>query len=327
MSQLDHPPWYEPGDIEQSLRSAFQRSNTTTDDIINVLAEHELNASSDQILPMIETAREQLTEQAEVPTLSTPSPDEPREYQTRFLDLTDLEYLGPQDAAYCIGAMLARLDGNFRVPEAVDNEAADIVWIRSGTTVGLWLEWRPDGRPVERSEIQSVADDSGQAGLDYDVSETAIVSNAGFTDGARESTSEHDIYFCGPDHLSRWCRAAQLPNAVAGEILRGDNKQSGEIDTILEQLPPLPSSIPAHDPLQPVEKTEWETSTLDREMQTAATEAGTTETETPTQDDRTGPEAASDSGQQGVLYADPAEDGDFGAFARFTDGLADDEDS
>jgi len=329
MSHSQAPSWYESGDIEQSLRTAFQRSNIPTEDIVDVLAEHELDASRDRILAMVETARNQITDGSSESDLSTPSIDETREQQIRYLDLTDLEYLGSRDAAYLIGTMLARFDGSFRVPESVDEEASDLVWMRSETTVGLCLEWRPDGSLVDKTDIQSVVSDSSQSVSDRDISEIAIVSNGGFTDEARELASEHEINCCGPDHLRQWCREAQITIAVAGEILSSDRTESEEIDTILEQLPALPASIPVQDPLQPTAKTEWMNSTLDQEIKPDTTETKSTETDTEriAQSGRSGSQALSDPGQQGVLYADPAEDGDYNAFDRFADALTDEDSS
>ncbi len=329
MSQSQAPPWYESGDIEQSLRTAFQRSNVTTRDILDVLGEHELDASRDRILAMVETARDQITDGSSVSDLSTPSIDDTREQQTRYLSLADLEYLGSRDTAYLIGTMLARFDGSFRVPESVDTEASDLVWMRSGTSVGLWLEWRSDGSFVEKTDIRSVVRDSGQSVLDPDISETAIVSNGGFTDEAQELASEHEVKCCGPDYLNRWCREAQIPIAVAGELLSSDRTESEEIATILEELPPLPASLPVQDPLEPIEKTKWTKSTLDRDIQQDTSETKSTETDTgPTsQPGTSGPQAPSDPGQQGVLYADPTEDGDFDAFDRFADALTDEDGS
>ena len=320
MSQSKEPSWYESGDIEQSLKAAFGRSDVTTDDIVSVLGEHELNASRERIVTMVETARKQLAKESDGSSLPTPSLDEQREPQVRFLSPGDLNYLGQEDAATIIGAMLSRFEGDFRVPESVDDDTVDLLWIRSGTTVELVLKWGSEESRVGRGTLESVVNEHSESRSDGDMAELAVVSNASFTDDAREVAAEHDIYCCGSDHLSRWCQAAQLPATAVGKILNSESLGSDEVETVLEQLPPLPSSIPVHDPLQSVARTEWTKSTIERKSQQGCPGK---DTDPSTQSSTSGPSAPSDPGKQGVLYADPGKDGDFDAFDRFTDGLTD----
>lgn len=326
MSQDHAPPWYDPGDIEQSLRGAFQEYDVSVEEVVDVLAEHELDAPRDRLLTMVKTTREQLTNSRES-ALTTPSLDDTRANQARFIDLPDLEYLGARDVASLIGTMLSRFDGSFRVPEVIDEQAANLLWTRSDTTIGIWIEWRPAGTPVDTPAVQSIVSIGTQSVSDGDCSEIAIVSNVGFTDEARRIASEHDMYCCGPECLRRWCREAQLTDAVAGEIVDGESTASEECDEILDQLPPLPASIPAQDPLQPVAETEWTTSTLDKKIESTDTmsEDDKIDTTPSSQSGMSEPHAPSESGQRGVLYADPDEDGDFDAFDRFTESLADED--
>jgi len=329
MSQLRDQSWYEPGDIQQSLQAAFQQDSVTTDDIVDVLGEHELDASPDRILEMIETTRQQFTNTSNDSLLPTPSLDGIRENQARFITLDDLEYLGSRDVAYVVGIMLSRFEGSFRVPELVDKKAADLLWTRSDTTVGLWLEWRPNRTPVDKADIQSVVNDTTQSASDEEFSEIAIVSNAGFADQARKLASEHDIACCGPECLRRWCQETKITNTVVGEILDGENKNNEEIKEILNQLPPLPASIPVQDPLKPVTKTEWTTSTLGERVTSGGgtSEKDQTESAPPSQSGVSEPQPASEPGQKGVLYADSDDDGDFDAFDRFVNALAEEDDS
>lgn len=324
MSQSKEPSWYESGDIEQSLQAAFGRTDVTTDDIVSVLAEHELNASRERIVRMVETTRKQLAKESDGSSLPTPSLDEQRELQARFLSPRDLSYLRQEDAAALIGAMLSRFEGDFRVPESVDDDTVDLLWMRSGTTVGLVLKWGSEKSRLGESTLESVVNEHSESRSDGDLAELAVVSNAGFTDEARKVAAEHDIYCCGSDYLSRWCQAAQLSATAVGKILNSESLGSDEVETVLEQLPPLPSSIPVHDPLQSVARTEWTRSTIERESHQG--DPGK-DTEPSTQSSTSGPPAPSDSGEQGVLYADPDEDGDFDAFDRFADGLTDGDNS
>jgi hypothetical protein len=329
MSQLRDQSWYEPGNVEQSLRAAFQRDEVTANEIVDVLGEHELDASRDRILEMVETTRQQFTNTSNDSLLPTPSLDGTRENQARFITLDDLEYLGSRDVAYLVGIMLSRFEGSFQVPELVDKKAADLLWTRSDTTVGFWLEWRPNRTPVDKADIQSVVNDATQSASDEKFSEIAIISNAGFSDQARKLASEHDIACCGPKCLRRWCQDTQITNTVAGEILDGENKSNEDIKEILNQLPPLPASLPTQDPLKPVTKTEWTTSTLGEKIISGdgTSEKDQTESAPPSQSGVSEPEPASEPGQKGVLYADPEDDGDFDAFNRFANDLAEEDDS
>lgn len=328
MSQTRAPSWYESGDIEQSLRAAFQQDSVTTDDIVNVLGEHEFDASRDRLLEMVETTRHQFTNATTESALTTPSLDETRENQVRFINLSDLEYLGSQKAAYLIGTMLSRFEGSFRLPEVVDKKAADLLWMRSDTTVGLWLKWRPNGPPVDKTDLQSVGSSATQSISDEEFAEMAVVSNVGFTDEARGRASEHDIACCGPNRLRRWCQEIQITNAIAGEILDGGTKSNEEINEILNQLPPLPASIPAQDPLKPVTKTEWTTSTLGEQSKSedGRLEEAKTDTTHSSQSSGSGPQPSSERGQSSVLDGDADVDGDLDAIDRFAKALTEEND-
>lgn len=326
------PAWYTPGAIDQSVQDALNRSSVSITDIVEVLREQELDAPRERVVKIVETARDQLTDKSDTTTFSPTSVTDTRAQQTRYVTLADLSYLETRKAATLIGAMLSRIDGAFRITEPADEEAADLLWTRSDGTVGLFFEWKSDGEPLRAGRTESIGQEMTQPGMTHSSSDIVIVSLDGFTEEAKESATTHSLSCCGPAHLDRWCRIAQLPDSVAGELLSDGDTRSERIDDLFAELPPVPDSISDCDPFDLSESEEWSVSQLARGVsdsdKTSLTELvgeATEEEENQTQSDQSTPETPSAPGQQGVLYADPAEDGDFGAFERFENRIGDDQ--
>jgi hypothetical protein len=129
-----------------------------------------------------------------------------------------------------------------------------------------------------------------------------------FTDEARTLATEHDVRCFGAKYLERWCEETRLTHEVIGKLLDEGDQSIEEIDELLDELPSLPAPVRERDPLARIQETDWTTSKLEYE-------------ETANQDGLGDDEESPDTGQHGVLYADPDEDGDFGAFDRFEAAL------
>jgi len=333
MSRSEPPEWHTPGDIEASLRAAFRVSDLSVDEIAGVLETHELDVPRERIKMMIKTTREQFSTDAAVTLSSTATIDEPRPTEARTIDPVDLEYLSPRDAAYVIGAMLSRYEGTFSTPEGVDELSVDLFWNRSHTTVAFGLELRPDGVSVDAPAVQSIVSGETTPVSGRSPSTIGIVSNGTFSDEARTLATEHDIQCFGAEYLEQWCEETRLTDEVIGKLLDEGDRSIEEINELLDELPPLPAPVQKRDPLTQIQGAEWTTSTLNYEEMVEHGSSGDGSASAAEDDNALGTSSATGlteedsptTGQHGVLYADPDEDGDFGAFDRFEAAL--DEDS
>ncbi len=329
MSRSGTPKWYTSGDIEASLQAAFQTSGLSVDEIAGVLATHELDASRDRIEKMIKTTREQFSANAAATQPSTATLDEPRPTEPRAIAPTDIEYLGPRDAAYVIGAMLSRYEGTFSTPEAVDELSVDLFWNRTHTTVAFGIELRPDSEPVDTPAVQSIVTGETTPVSGRSPSTIGIISNGTFTNEAQAIATEHDIRCFEAEYLERWCEETRLTDGVIGKLLDEGDQSIEEIGELLDELPSLPAPVRERDPLTRIQETDWTTSTIEYEKTAGQDGSGDSEKSGVDDDDSidtpstTGPtdDESPDTGQHGVLYADPDEDGDFGAFDRFETAL------
>jgi len=85
-----------------------------------------------------------------------------------------------------------------------------------------------------------------------------------------------------------------------------------ELEHLIAELDPLPDTVASRDPL--------DVSQSSPPIETGDTSAITTTIDQPLPvEDETPP-----PGTQGKLYANPSDDGDFGAFDRFVDNLEED---
>lgn len=332
MSQSRTPPWHTPGDIEESLRAAFRISDLSVKEIAEVLETHEFEVPRNRVETMVETTREQFSTEAAATLSSTATLEELRPTEVRVIDPTDLEYLGARDAAYVIGAMLSRYEGTFRIPEAVDELSVDLFWNRSHTTVAFGIELRPDGAPVDASAVRSIATGETTPVSGRSPSTIGIISNGTFTDEAQILATEHNIRCFGMNSLNRWCKETRLTDGVIGKLLDEGDKSIEEINELLDESLSLPDPFRERDPLQLVQEADWTTSTLDYEEiaeQDGSEDGGASAARdgdmigTPSTTGQAGDEYPN-TGQHGVLYADPDEDGDFEAFDRFEAALNED---
>lgn len=311
MSRSRTPPWYHPGDVAQSVRDASRGSDISTQEIVDVLQEHEFEASRDRIRRLVETTRDRLPE-TENPPAPDHSPDEPRTLPSRFIDAADIEYYGTRDFALILGVALARYEGSFRIPEAIDGLSVDLFWNRQHTTVAFKTIVRPTGAPAAEDVVRDVVAGKTSPPTGRSPSILAIVSNGGFTSYARDLADENDIELFGMDHLRQWFTDAKLTNSILGTLLEEGDQSSEERTEILSELQPLPNPIREEDPLENVRQVEWlDANDSDPTPTTVKQRMPVSETRPP-------------PGQRGTLYADRDEDGDFGAFDRFTDELMED---
>lgn len=308
MSRSDRPRWYHPGDVPATVRDADRAARVSTQNVVDVLASEELDAPRDRIHAMVETARERISETDPTPThdLETPRP-----LQSRFVDASDVAYLGPRDFATVLGLVLSRYEGTFRTPEDVDDVAVDLLWNRQHVTVGFRTVSRPPEAPVDRDDVVAVVDGDTTPATGRSPSTLGIVSNAGFTEIARDYAEKRDVRLFGTNYLTRWFRDARLTYDVFGALLEGEHS-ADEIDELVDTLPPLPDTVREEDPLGEQPEVAWSGDDNGQPLQTNV------ERPIPVVDPHP------NAGEKGALYANPDDDGDYGVFDRLLHELHED---
>ncbi|WP_135666515.1 restriction endonuclease [Halorhabdus rudnickae] len=336
MSQQQHPQWYQPGSITESIRRAIEDKAITTEQIVDVFATHELDAPRDRITTLVENARDQLPDNIE--TASSPTDTGPRRTSpSRIVSTADIAYLNAHDFARILGATLSRYEGSFQTPETVDDVVVDLFWNRQHTTVAIKTAPTDPGSTRGSDIVHTVAEGNTTPATGRGASSTVIVSNSSFTDDAHEVAEAQEITLIEQPTLDQWFTDVQLSHEVLGTIVEQHDLTQEEYDDILNDLPPLPSTLQEIDPLdrQPP-NIEPAASTLNREF-THETPSETTGSNTSRDDQQSesdsAPEDSTESvldtapeehGKHGVLYADPDEDGDVDAFDRFAAKLTED---
>ena len=326
MTQHQLPQWFQPEDIAASVRTAIKQTELSTDRIVDVL-ENEVDASPDRVETLVETARDQLSTESN--TESPPKPNEkdvePRSLKPRVVASEDFAYLSPTDFARVLGGVLTRYEGHFKLPEQVDKCNVDLFWHRQRMTVALRTVPRISGTAVDKPVVKAVAAGDTDPTSGRPVSTIAVVTNTEFTDAAHDTAAANDVFLFGQPVLEQCLRDIQLTHDVLGRVLEHHDLTDEEYDTILDDLPALPPHLQEANPLKrsPTAIDQAPSSTDRKPIPDSNTEP---DTETPP--DSPPRELLDDSpqeaGKQGVLYADPDEDGDAEAFDRFTAELTED---
>ena len=309
MSRAEQPSWYHPGDVPATIRDADQTASVSTEGIVDVLASEEFEAPKERIHDMVEKARERVSEPE---TNAIDDLEDPRPLRSRFVGADDVAYLGPRDFATVLGVVLSRYEGSFRTPEDVDDVAVDLYWNRQYITVGFRIVSRPPEVPVGREDVAAVVDGDTTPVAGRSPSTLGIVSNAGFTDVTRAYAEEHDVQLFGVNHLVRWFEDAKLTYDVFGSLLEGEHS-SDELDDLVDTLPPLPDIIRESDPLSKCPEVVWSGGDDGRRLQTDVARPIPV------------PDHQPNAGEKGTLYANPSDDGDYGAFDRLMHELQEDD--
>jgi hypothetical protein len=288
------------------VRAASQAPDLPTEKIVDTLCSHEFDAHRDRVRELVETTRQRIDREANA---DSDAVEEPRTAVPRFLGIEDVEYLNTRDFALVLGAVLSRYEGSWRTPDAVDDLAVDLFWNRQAKTVAFRTPVRPVGTPIEASVVDAVANGDTSPPEGRSPSVLGVVSNTGFTTDARDRAGEHGIELFGPPQLRRWFGDTQLTLETLGTLLEERERKATELEDVLADLQPVPGSVADVDPLAEAHEHELAVSN-DRPAGSSGVDQGP-----PVTDDRPAP------GQQGELYADPREDGDFTSFDRFAEEL------
>lgn len=309
-AEVETVQWYHRGDIARTVGEATHDVNASVEEIVDVLARRELDAPRDRIRSMVEVARENVQEPNEIDPGSSA---EPRFDGPRYLDVEDAMYLDDRDLATVVGAALSRYEGGFDVPENIDDVVVDLFWNRQHTTVGINTIAASTGEPVDEEDVRTVLDGDAEPQTGRSPSSLCIVTTASFTESAVALAEANDIGLFGESYLDQWVRHARLSKRVAGSLLEESQLTSKEVDELLTELPAIPESVQGTDPLDDIDD-ESTSMTVDPDGVVADVDKRMPVAEEP-----------SPGGMKGELYADPGEDGDFGAFDRYMDELDEEE--
>lgn len=327
MTQQQVPQWYHPEDIAASVRHAIRQTEISTDRIVDVLVTNEVDTSRDRVEALVEAARNQLSTgpNAETPPQPNEEDVEPRPLKPRVVASEDFAYLDPTDFARVLGVVLTRYEGDFKLPEQVDECSADLFWHRQRAAVALRTVPRISGTAVNKPIVQAVAAGDTDPTSGRPASTVAVVTNTEFTDAAHDTAAANDIVLFEQPILEQWLRDIRLTHNVFGSLLEHQDLTDEEYDIILDDLPTLPPQLQEANPLKRSPTTiDQAPSSIDREP----ISDNNTEPDTKTPPDSSSGELLDEfpqeAGEQGVLYADPDEDGDAAAFERFTAELAED---
>lgn len=320
--------WYDP----ESVRATVANGRANGIDTEHIVEQLSLREFKDVPLTRVERIvdRTLVSEETSVRASDLSQPEQtdakPRKPPTNKLSVRDLEYLSNREAARLVGVALELFDGNtVRLSGATQGES-DLVWHRQHMSVALRIVSIPSGA-VGPTHIEALLNGMTVPDDVRSPSELAIVTNRTFTQEALDSATEHDIHCFDAGHVEEWFRRARIPMTAVGILLEDGESHDGPL-TDLVDIPPIPDPRKTVDPLE-----------IDR-----AFDIDELTTEPPPAIDTPSPEDSGDGdpglarstgrdgllgsapstpGQTGTLYADPNDDGDFGAFDRFVDDIRD----
>ncbi|WP_256301674.1 hypothetical protein [Haloarchaeobius salinus] len=305
----DAPTWYSPGEVQSTVRRALS-NNVDLEKIVSVLGERELdNVQHSRVEAIIENVSENTEEASIKPHLSQPpsTKAEPREVRGRRLSADDFEFFSNREAARVLGLVLESFDGNTLRMGPHDQVESDLVWNRQGGTIALLIvpttEEAVDSHQVDALlEGQTVPEDRRSP------SELAVVTNGSFTDQALGYAETNDIRCYDGGHLEAWLQRVLVPMDAVGTVLEEGEDHDGPILEIVD-IPSIPAPRATIAPLEiepvfEVEMGEEEPGPkgrLGRDDPLKGTDP--------------------DTGQTGTLYADPEEDGEYGAFEDYLESI------
>ena len=262
---------------------------------------------------LVEAAMSRVDETSETPALSQPesTTEMPRERQSRYADVADLAYLTATELSLVLGVVLEQFGGSSRQAARGDDLVVDLFWNRTHDTVALTAVPQHNDEAVGIECIKRVAGGRTRPTKGRAPSTLAVVTNGRFSEAAQSAAADHDIVLLDQGHLVRWLQVVQLTPEVFGTILEEGEQQDVELEETLETMAEPPTAVTDAAP--------FEMAAVE-----SATEVETSTTLVP-ESNPVG-ESPTPPGEHGVLYADPAEDGDYGAFDRFIDRIGEGDD-
>ena len=334
MRTPDTPGWYVEDDVAASVKKA-RKSDTPISSIIwGLEAAFSDDTPKERIKRIVESIPDENTQNGntDLPLSQPPATDaEPREQPARIISIQDISYLSPREAARVIGLTLEQFDGNTVRPRANDSAACNLYWRRQKSTVGIRII--PSvGQTVTEDDILPLKE--GKTSIDsvQSPSQLAAVTNGKFSEKAKNTVEESNIQWYDGGHVEAWFRRAKIPPGALGAVLENGENHQGPLDELVDI-----SGIANDISLDPFESSRViDEADLSRGSDLGSPEKGSSNHRSSSggESRQTGgsehiaqPDSPSKGGETGTLYADPSEDGDYGALDRFVDGIGSDSSS
>lgn len=288
------------------------------------------------------------------PSQPTQSNDPPRAVPTRFVEYSDIEHLGDRELSRLVGLILEYFEGSTAFPLL---DALDVLWHRQNTTVGIRAVATQNAEKT-LDAIQEIADGETNPPDARSPSRLVVVTAAAVDEELTAAASDADVELCGRGQVAQWFRIARLPPSAYGPLLEEGEQSSFDAESVLNELPPLPSRVEGFDPLgldgwgNTVDIDSWNRPRDSYERPEQGTAPEKTGTEPPTgiastgdsgsdtpswettsdgqphierghspEEERLDFDAQPAEGKYGHLYADPADDGDFDSLDDWVEGL------
>ncbi len=270
----------------------------------------------DRLRRIIEAAadRESDSDGNTVPLSQPPSTErQSRGYPNRYTTIRDVAYLSDKEFARLLGALFEWFSGRSVRPAENDNAVLDLYWNRQHTTVGFRTVANTDNGLVSEETVRAVVNGEVKLSGRRSPSTVAVVTNTDFTPSAEEAAAKGGLELFAGEYAATWFRQVRLPVEVTGIILEEGENHDGDIQDLVD-LPPAPAYASNIDPLA-MEATIKTETTDGSKRATEPTMDRSDEKEIPVDEDLPEP------GATGTLYANPRDDGDYGAFERFVDGV------
>lgn len=311
MTDSSGPSWYYPDDLARSVEATLQTDDATIDHLIDMLQSHEYDAPRERLRDVILCTQEQINDLDEKHT--PPALDDPRSLPPRYVSVDDMAYLGPRDFSRILGITLSSYDGSYQLLSQTDDISIDFLWSRQHRTIGLRAESRPDETPVDEAIIADLVEGDTSPATGRAPSVLGVITTTSFTADARALANKNDIKLFDHAWLDQRLKEIQLSWEIAGPVIEATEDDEKEIGELIDEQDLLPAAFNDIDPLTD--------DPIPREI--AMGDVG--ERRDPIQGTKSNTMDETASRQRGVLYANPADDGDFDAFDRITESLGDDE--
>ena len=330
----DTPGWYVEDDVAASVKKA-RKSDTPISSIIwGLESAFSDDTPKERIKRIVESIPDEDTKtpNADLPLSQPPTTDaQPREQPARIISIQDLSYLSPREAARVIGLTLEQFDGNTVRPPANESTACDLYWRRQKSTVGIRII--PSvGDTVAEDDILPLNEEKTSIDSVQSPSQLAVVTNGKFSDKAKKTADQNNIQRYDGGHVEAWFRRAKIPPGALGAVLEHGENHQGPLDELVD-ISGIADAI-SLDPFESsrvIDEADLSTSSDLGSPKQGSSNSGSSSGGTPQQtggsEQLSQPDSPSTSGETGTLYADPSEDGDYGAFDRFVDGIGSDSSS
>lgn len=243
---MNRRPWWVGDTVQQTVHSA-REAGAGLQRLVTQLQQTTLQGVEPaRIRTIIDTVPDR------GPDFSLPdkqqTTDAPREGVDRFIGVDDVAYLTDRELARILSVGLERFGGSTSIQSDTEGVTVDLIWNRSHTSAALRTITRDDGRRVGANALREIADGATAPDGGRSPSIVAIVTNSRFTGSAQDIADDQGYTLVSETTLSLWLSRFQLPPAVFGVILEEGELAETDLESLVDDLEPLPRPIREQDP-------------------------------------------------------------------------------